>query len=168
MKHLKPLFIACFALILVAHQGLAQNKAPNADIVNAIRDMKTEDCRFLEVSQEMFRLMSNAERAEGKIKEYFNKINHLVFLQCHPGRDKKIRDLANEFEKIAQDNHFRLLMRSEARHMTNLFFKREDGDVNEYLLATQDRLQFISTTLDITSIREMTQIISIAGDAGGI
>lgn len=169
MKKIQIYLIAGFMLLTLSHTVSAQSTAPEADVVKLIRDMKFETCSFLEVSKEMFELMSSDERAEGRIKEYFTQMNHLIFLQCHPARGKNENpDLAKDFETIAKDNHFKLLMRSESGPHKNLFYKRKSGDFNEYLLATKTRIQYISTSLDITSIREMTQIIEVTGEAGGL
>lgn len=169
MKHLKIYLIACFTIALVHNQALAQSNSSDSAIAKTIRDMRNESCNFLEVSQEMFRLMSKDERVEGKIKEYFSQLNHLLFLQCQPTKEAKDKlDVAAAFEKSEEAATFKLLMRSETGNNKNLFFKRESGEINEYILATRDRLQYISTTLDITSIREMMQILSIAGEAGGL
>lgn len=169
MKTIRTYLIASLLIFTLSHQMVAQTTAPEVSIAKIIRDLKDENCSFLEVSKEMFELMSSDEKMETSVKEYFTQMNHLIFLQCHGTRDKKEQlDVASNFESIAEDNHFKLLMRSESGPHKNLFYKRSTGEVNEYLLATQSRIQYISTTLDITSIREMTQIIEVAGEAGGM
>lgn len=169
MKTIRTYLIASLVILTFSSQMAAQSQAPQGDIVKVIRDLKAENCSFLEVSKEMFELMASDEKMEARMKEYFTQMNHLIYLQCHPTRDKNEQlDVAANFEKMAEDNSFKLLMRSESGPHKNLFYKRSAGDINEYLLATQSRIQYISTTMDITSIREMTQIIEIAGQAGGI
>jgi hypothetical protein len=169
MNTIRTYLIASLVILTFSTQMAAQSQAPKGDIVKVIRDLKAENCSFLEVSKEMFELMASDEKMDVRIKEYFTKMNHLIYLQCHPTRDKnEALDVAANFEKMAEDNNFKLLMRSESGQHKNLFYKRDSGDINEYLLATQSHIQYISTTMDITSIREMTQIIEIAGQAGGL
>lgn len=169
MKTTKTYLIALIILFTAFNQAVAQTPAPSVDIAKVIRDLKNDGCSFLEVSKEMFELLASDERAEGKVKEYFTQLNHLLYLQCHGSKDgSETLDVAGNFESIASDKGFKLLMRSESGHNKNLFFKRTQGEVNEYLLATRTRIQYISTSMDITSIREMTQIIEVAGEAGGM
>lgn len=169
MKKVQSYLIASLLLVTLNYRLSAQSPAPENDIVKLIRDMKDDKCSFLEVSQEMFELLASDERAQDRIKEYFSKMRHLLYLQCYASRDKNTQpDLAKDFERMATDNHFKLLMRSESGPHKSLFYKRKNGDLNEYLLATKTRIQYISTSMDIKSIQEMTQIIEVTGEAGGL
>ncbi len=169
MKKVQSYLIASLLLVTLNYQLTAQSPAPDNNIVKVIRDMKDDNCGFLEVSKEMFELLASDERAQDRIKEYFSQMNHLLFLECHPTREKHPElDVAKNFETMAADNHFKLLMRSENGPHKKLFYKRKKGDFNEYLLATKTRIQYISTSMDIKSIREMTQIIEVTGEAGGL
>lgn len=169
MKTTKTYLIASLLMLAFLNPALSQSTAPSNDTAELIRSLKTEKCSFLEVSKEMFELLASDERAEGKVKEYFTQLNHLIYLHCPNSKNENEgQDLSRSFESVAEKNHFKLLMRSESAGNKNLFFKRTEGEVNEYLLATTTRIQYVATTLDITSIREMTQIMEVTGEAGGL
>jgi len=172
----KRFFTAFVMVLAMAYQPmLAQSTAPEAepDAISIISDFEQEGCSILEVSKEMFGILAQDERAAEEVKEALSQINHLVYLDCfdlsHQDRAKSEEfDLTKEFREKATDFGFRLLMRSQSSQTSSLFYKREKGDDNEYLLVTKGTIQYISTPLTIMSIRALKDIMEMAGDAGDL
>ena len=161
-------FLSVLALLLFWSPNVqAQSPAPDTDVLSLIQGFEVEGCEFLEVSKEMFQLIASDERADEQMRQNFTQLNHLIYLNCFGVKMEKT-NLASRFREKALQNNFKLLMRSESSMSTNHFYRRFAGEVNEYLLATETSIQYISTTLDITSIREMNDLFELAGDAGGL
>ena len=146
----------------------------DTNVLALIKSYEKEGCSVLEVSEEMFDILSQDERASAEMKESLSQIDHLIYLNCFTaasGRDTKNRDgydLAGDFQKEAADYDFKLLMRSETTITRSHFYKRTKGETNEYLLITKTTIQYIATEMNIMSIRELKDIIEMAGDAGGL
>lgn len=144
------------------------------NVLALIKSFEKEGCSVLEVSEEMFDILAQDERASAEMKESLSQIDHLIYLNCFKaasGRDPKKKDgfdLAGDFQEEAGDYDFKLLMRSETTVTRSHFYKRTKGEVNEYLLVTKTTIQYIATEMNIMSIRDLKDIIEMAGEAGDL
>ena len=97
-----------------------------------------------------------------------NPISCGVISVLKKSKERETVNIAEKFREEANLNNFKLLMRSETSLSTNLFYRRKNGDNNEYILVTEIGIQYISTKLNIISIRELKDIIDMAGSAGDL
>ena len=173
MKAIKTtiiLLLAC-TLHLSSLSLSAQSPAPDTDALSLIKTFEMEGCGVLEVSKEMFEILSKDDRASEEVKETLSQLDHLVYLNCFAASSGKKRDsfdLTEEFKDKSEDYHFKLLMRSEDSLTSSHFYKRNKGTINEYLLVTKTTIQYVATELNIMSIRDLKDILNITGDAGGL
>lgn len=173
MKNLRLTLPGLLMLLLLTTNNLNawQSPAPNESILSLIRSFEVEGCSILEVSKEMFEILAADDRSNKDLKETISKIDHLIYLNCFTalsGKEKKIESIADKFVDKADLNNFKLLMRSQDSFSTNLFYRRQNGQLNEYLLVTDFSIQYISTSLNIMSIKDLKDIIDMAGDAGDL
>lgn len=170
VKTTSILLLAC--IFNLSSQSLkAQSPAADADALSLIKTFEIEGCGVLEVSKEMFEILSKDDRASEEVKETFSQIDHLVFLNCfaaYTGKERENFDLTKEFKDKAEGYHFKLLMRSEDSLTSSHFYRRNKGAANEYLLVTKTTIQYVATELNIMSIRDLKDILNITGDAGGL
>ena len=167
-----PLLLA-LAMYFSGLSVQAQSPAPKADqdILRLISSFEKTGCSVLEVSDEMFKILAKDERSTEDIKETLSQIDHLIFLNCFgmvKGEKQADFNLTRAFKAKAGDYGFKLLMRSDDSLTSNYFYKRENSDNNEYLLVTKITIQYISTKLNIISIRDLKDIMDLAGDAGDL
>ena len=177
-------FIALLLLVFMVNGLEAQRARFKSDgkatgekgdkLLSVINSFEKEGCSVLEVSKEMFEILAQDERASEEGREILKQIDHLIYLNCIGARNRKDKDsmnmnLTEEFKDAAGDNDFTLLMRSQSTVANSLFYKRTQGDINEYILVTNTTIQYISTKLSIMSIRDLREIVQeLASTAGGL
>lgn len=133
-------------------------------LVQSYADIK--ECNFFEATSEMFKLLSEHDKAEGEMKEFFSKTEYAAYAQCRPRDNKKW--FFDSFRKKANLDDYSLLMRSRSSDMNYEFYKRDlDKGVKEYLLVHAEGIYFIISALDIATIQEMASFVKLIGDVGG-
>ena len=134
-------------------------------IVKDIQKFMNEDCSFFEVTEDMFELLAQNVENDPEMKKNLAEMKHLAHLNCL-ALSATDQTLIEKFENEAKLVDFKLLMRTHATNEKSVFYKKTNGDVNEYLLVKHNGIHYLATTLDITSIRQLTDLIYKTGRLG--
>ena len=147
-------------LILSFFVGKAQNTNPA--LVGRIHEM-LKDCSYFEVTEDMFNTLAEDERYQHEEEmAYLKKIKFLIFVECPPDR-KMFHD---DFISNAELKGFKIMMRSKSAHEQFTFYRKSVNDLKEYLLLHDRGLSYIVTSLNISTINELSGIMNMAGGLG--
>ena len=93
---------------------------------------------------------------------YLKKISYLIYVECED--DKK------DFYEVSSNNidlkGFKILMRSKNGDEQFTFYRKRKNEVNEYLLIHNGGLSYIITSLNISTIQELSGIMNMIGELG--
>ncbi len=125
-----------------------------------------EGINYFEVSQEMFRMLSEQNNIDPQFKAYISKLNQLKMIQGSGANRQQIGEaMYKEFSgKVNLKDYTKLMSRKEG-NSSLAFYKKENKNENEFLLVSSEMIIYITGTLDLKSIGEFQQVMEIAGSA---
>ena len=136
-------------------------------ITNTIQEFSRLDyTSYFEVSNEMFKMLSESKNASPEFKEYISKLHSLSLIQPN-GDSRKEHGIQLFRAFLAKTNlkdYSRLVTKKEGD--SNLsFYKKEGESENEFLLVSTEMIIYITGTIDLKSISEFEQVMEIASSA---
>lgn len=151
--------------LLVSFFSFSQNGNKTIDATFQVLT-QNEDASYFEVTQEMFKMLSESKEASPEFKDYIAKLHSLQLVQAS-GENRQA--LSREFYKtfLLQTNlkdYSRLMTKKEGNGQLS-FYKKEGKTENEFLLLSTDMIIYITGTIDLKSISEFEQVMEIAGSA---
>lgn len=125
-----------------------------------------EGVNYFEVSQEMFKMLSEQENINPQFKEYISNLHQLKMIQGSGANHRQIgKAMYKEFSaRVNLKDYTRLMSRKEG-NSSLAFYKKENKNENEFLLVSSEMIIYITGTLDLKSIGEFQQVMEIAGSA---
>lgn len=125
-----------------------------------------EGVNYFEVSQEMFRMLSERENINPQFNAYISKLNQLKVLQGHKEDRRQIGEAMYKefFARVSLKDYTKLMSKKE-ENSSLAFYKKENKNENEFLLISSEMIIYITGTLDLKSIGEFQQVMEIAGSA---
>lgn len=125
-----------------------------------------EGVNYFEVSQEMFKMLSERENINPQFNEYISKLHQLKVIQGEKADRKQIGEAMYKefFARVSLKDYTKLMSKKEG-NSSLAFYKKENKNENEFLLVSSEMIVYIRGTLDLKSIGEFEQVMGIAGSA---
>ena len=143
----------------------AQNGQKSIDeALNSMRDL--DYTYYFEVSNEMFKMMSEAEGVDAQYKAYLSKLSSLKMVRAKNTTDKE-KELYGIFMANVNLKDYSMLMTSTEPNRKISFYKRTKNAVNQFLLVSNTNIIYITGTIDIKSLQEFENVMNIAGRTVG-
>ena len=143
----------------------AQNGQKSIDeALNSMRDL--DYTYYFEVSNEMFKMMSEAEGVDAQYKAYLSKLSSLKMVRAKNTTDKE-KELYGIFMAEVNLKDYSMLMTSTEPNRKISFYKRTKNAVNQFLLVSNTNIIYITGTIDIKSLQEFENVMNIAGRTVG-
>ena len=150
------------AALLLSSLTVAKAQNINPELVDSIHKM-LNDCSYYEVTEDMFQAVAEDERLQhGEYIKYLEKIRFLIFVECPMDR----QGFFDEFVSKADLRGFKVMMRSKSAREQFTFYRQTKNDLNAYLLVHNRGVSYIVTTLKISTLKELSQIVQVAGSIG--
>ena len=163
MKTKLVLFFLTISLFSFAQRG-------EKTITNTMQEFSRLDyTSYFEVTNEMFKMLSESKDASPEFKEYISKLHTLSLIQPN-GDNRKEHGIGLFNSFLAQTNlkDYSRLMTKKENGSSLSFYKKEGKSENEFLLLSTEMIIYITGTLDMKSISEFEQVMELAGNALGM
>jgi len=152
-------------LLAISINSVAQNSKKTID--ETLQTFSLLDyTSYFEVTNEMFKMLSESREASPEFKEYISNLHSLKLVQAN-GEDRMQHGIQLHRAFLTQTNlsdYSRLMTKKEGNEQLS-FYKKEGKNENEFLLVSTDMIIYITGTLDLKSIGEFEQIMELAGSA---
>lgn len=156
MKYIVILLLS--TLTITSSYSQSQNK----DLIDNIHKI-LNDCDYYEVTQEMFELISEDERYQHEEQiAYLKKINYLIYVEC----EEEKNSFYDDFFKENNLKDFKVLMKTKSGDERFTFYRKKNNDIYEYLLIHDGGLSYIVTSLNISTLNEMSGIMDMVAEMG--
>jgi hypothetical protein len=156
-KQLKFIIAGYFLWIFLA-TGIANAQS----MPDQLRKYADDAHEYLEVTEEMFRLIAKEERVEPQIREIMGKLKTIISLA------PSTTTFFDQFIKTDELKGFSVLMRAKSGSERYTFYKKESKGYKEYLLIHQEGLIYVQGDIDIKTLEEMGELLELAGEIGSM
>ena len=149
--------------LLISINLVSGQERLNPQLVEDLQKL-TSECAFMEVSEEMFDVISKDERFKNADNYgYFTKLKYLIYIVC----DENTQNFHDSFISKSHLKGFKSLTRVRSKDTVYTFYRKVTGDTKEYLLVHNGGLSYLVTTLDISTVNELSGIMEAAGNLNG-
>lgn len=148
--------------LIISSFGFSQNGSKTID--ETFKTLNShEEISYFEVTQEMFKMLSESKQTSAEFKEYVSKLHKLKIIQSPNSELRK--EFYNVFLQQTNLKEYSRLMTKKEGDGQLSFYKKEGKNENEFLLISTDMVIYVTGTIDLKSIGEFEQVMEVAGSA---
>ena len=148
--------------LIISSFGFSQNGSKTID--ETFKTLNShEEISYFEVTQEMFKMLSESKQTSAEFKEYVPKLHKLKIIQSPNSELRK--EFYNVFLQQTNLKEYSRLMTKKEGDGQLSFYKKEGKNENEFLLISTDMVIYVTGTIDLKSIGEFEQVMEVAGSA---
>lgn len=125
-----------------------------------------DNVTFLEVSDEMFCMLAEADHTPPELRAYYKQLDSLKMLELRGQQGDPVQSLYQKFLADTDLEGFSRLMVAESAGDNMSFLKNKSGsNKNEFLLVSDNAVIYVAGEIDLKSIQEFQRVLAIAGTA---